>query len=120
MNPAELEKHLAEAVALAERAGPSAAAHFRQRLNVDDNSRGDGFDPVSVADCAVERFLRPPEHVRGCRRERRLRARRADPDHRGAGGVVSNGRGGPASGGGFVVAAGSAGLHVALLAALAL
>ena len=58
MIAAELERHLAEAVELAESAGPIAAGHFRQRLDVDDKSEGAGFDPVTVADREVERFLR--------------------------------------------------------------
>ncbi len=58
MNPDELQQHLDAAVALAEHAGPIASGYFRQRLDVQDKSRGVHFDPVTVADREVERFLR--------------------------------------------------------------
>jgi len=58
MNPDELQHHLDAAVSLAEQAGPIAAGHFRQPLDVQDKSRGVYFDPVTVADREVERFLR--------------------------------------------------------------
>lgn len=58
MSPDELQRHLADAVSLAEQAGPIAARYFRQRLDVDDKSRGVYFDPVTIADREVEGFLR--------------------------------------------------------------
>ncbi len=58
MSPEELQSHLTQAVALAEQAGPIAAGYFRRRLEVHDKSQGGYFDPVTVADREVERFLR--------------------------------------------------------------
>ncbi len=58
MTGPELEQLLADAVGLAEEAGPIANGYFRRRLDVHDKTRGAGFDPVTVADREVERFLR--------------------------------------------------------------
>jgi myo-inositol-1(or 4)-monophosphatase len=58
MSPEEIQRHLAEAVTLAEASGSIAAKYFRRRLDVDDKSGGTYFDPVTVADREVEEFLR--------------------------------------------------------------
>jgi histidinol phosphatase-like enzyme (inositol monophosphatase family) len=58
MNTEAIRSHLEEAAGLVEEAGRIAARHFRRPLDVENKAGDVYFDPVTVADREVERFLR--------------------------------------------------------------
>lgn len=55
---AEIEARMAAALPIVEEAGALALAHFRQPIAIDNKLGETGFDPVTIADRAVEALIR--------------------------------------------------------------